>query len=91
MNVDDGEILAMGSAPTFDPVDLHPHDHPAAVQGAGLAKNDAPLANRAIQGLYPTGSVFKPITAAAALAGGHDRPQVRSTTTTARFKLDVLN
>ncbi len=67
MNVDNGEVLAMGSAPSFDPGDLHQADHPAAVPGARLAENDAPLANRAIQGLYPTGSVFKPITATAAL------------------------
>jgi penicillin-binding protein 2 len=70
MDADSGEVLAMGSAPTFDPGiftgPLTERQYRALVSG----ENDAPLANRAIQGLYPTGSTFKPITATAALEEG---------------------
>jgi len=67
MNAQDGEILAMGSAPTFDPsIFTHPITQ-AQYHALTSRKTDAPLANRAIQGLYPTGSAFKPITATAAL------------------------
>jgi penicillin-binding protein 2 len=67
----DGQVLAMGSAPTFDPSIL---THPIATQARynqllGAAAG-SPQVNRAIQGLYPTGSAFKPITAFAALSAG---------------------
>ncbi len=70
-----GEVLAMGSYPSFDPnVFAKPVD-------AGLFKRlnsdayGAPLFNRAIAGLYPTGSTFKLITATAALQSGLINPQ----------------
>jgi penicillin-binding protein 2 len=67
MNVNNGEILGMGSAPTFDPsIFTHPITQ-SQYHALTSRKTDAPLANRAIQGLYPTGSTFKPITATAAL------------------------
>src|SRR5689334_6721332 len=67
MNVHDGEILGMGSAPTFDPsIFTHPITQ-SEYHALTSRATDAPLANRAIQGLYPTGSTFKPITATAAL------------------------
>ena len=67
MNVHDGQIYAMGSAPTFDPsIFTHPITQ-SQYRELTSQKTDAPLANRAIQGLYPTGSTFKPITATAAL------------------------
>jgi penicillin-binding protein 2 len=67
MNVHTGEILAMGSAPTFDPsIFTHPITQ-RQYRALTSRRTDAPLANRAIQGLYPTGSAFKPITATAAL------------------------
>ncbi len=67
MNVNDGEILAMGSAPTFDPSIFTRRITPSQYHQLTSRQTDAPLANRAIQGLYPTGSTFKPITATAAL------------------------
>ncbi|HEY1238505.1 MAG TPA: penicillin-binding protein 2, partial [Solirubrobacterales bacterium] len=67
MNVRNGEVLAMGSAPTFDPSIFSRRITPSEYQHLTSQKTDAPLANRAIQGLYPTGSTFKPITATAAL------------------------
>ncbi len=67
MNAQNGEILAMGSAPTFDPsIFTHPITQ-SQYHALTSRKTDAPLADRAIQGLYPTGSAFKPITATAAL------------------------
>ncbi len=67
MNVHTGEILAMGSAPSFDPsIFTHPITQ-SQYHALTSRKTDAPLADRAIQGLYPTGSSFKPITATAAL------------------------
>jgi penicillin-binding protein 2 len=67
MNAQNGEILAMGSAPTFDPsIFTHPISQ-TEYRALTSRRTDAPLADRAIQGLYPTGSTFKPITATAAL------------------------
>jgi penicillin-binding protein 2 len=70
MNVDNGEVLAMGSSPTFDPSIFTRSITESQYKALVSRKNDAPLANRAIQGAYPTGSVYKVITSMAALASG---------------------
>jgi penicillin-binding protein 2 len=64
-----GEVLALVSHPTFDPRDF--------IKGVDskewneLVKDPSfPLINRATQGVYPPGSVFKIVTAAAALNEG---------------------
>jgi penicillin-binding protein 2 len=67
MNAQDGEVLAMGSTPTFDPSIFTRRITQSQYRALTSNATDAPLANRAIQGLYPTGSTFKPITATAAL------------------------
>jgi penicillin-binding protein 2 len=69
MNVHSGEILGLGSFPTFDPTDLTP---PLTQKQVDLLYRSelAPLQDRAIAGLYPTGSTFKLITAMAALNTG---------------------
>ncbi len=69
MNIDNGQILAMGSNPTFDPSDLI---EPSQAQVNELYRDPvlAPLVNRATEGAYPTGSTFKIITALAALENG---------------------
>ena len=64
INPKNGEILAMVSSPSFDPNDID-HNYPELASAP-----DAPLVNRATQSLYPPGSVFKVITAAAALEAG---------------------
>ncbi len=70
MDVRNGEVLAMGSSPSFDPsIFTRPITQPQ-YEALVSRKNDAPLANRAIQGAYPTGSVFKLITGVAALEEG---------------------
>ena len=68
-----GDILAMVSKPSFDPGLLASHDRSAVVENreALLAQEGSPLTNRAIGGnLYPPGSVFKLVTAAAAIESG---------------------
>jgi len=70
MDVHTGSIIAMGSRPTFDPSIFTKSITPAQYKALTSEKNGAPLVNRAIRGAYPTGSVFKPITATAALQGG---------------------
>ncbi|QFG67368.1 peptidoglycan D,D-transpeptidase FtsI family protein [Ornithinimicrobium pratense] len=65
-----GAILAMVSRPAYDPNALSSHNLAAVEQAyAELADDpERPLINRAIGGdLYPPGSVFKLVTAAAAL------------------------
>jgi penicillin-binding protein 2 len=66
----DGEVLAMGSAPSYDPTILsRPITQKRLDELFGPAAG-SPRYNRAIGGLYPTGSAFKPITALAALSQG---------------------
>ncbi len=61
-----GEVLAMASAPAFDPNAFAPAIGPAA--WAALRDDPGhPLFNRAAAGAYAPGSVFKPVTALAAL------------------------
>ena len=64
-----GEVLAMGSAPSFDPRILASPISPERYD-ALFNTDAAPKFNRAISGLYATGSTFKPITALAALDHG---------------------
>jgi penicillin-binding protein 2 len=70
MNVNNGQILGMGSAPTFDPTDLTPPMTQAEVNQIYRDPVAAPATNRATESYYPTGSTFKIITALAALEGG---------------------
>ena len=71
MDVHSGEILALGSFPTFEPA-LFTHPELTQAQVNDTYRNPAaPLADRAISGQYPTGSTFKLITALAALESGN--------------------
>ena len=68
-----GAILAMVSHPQYDPTTLSSHnlDAVAAAWKDLTADRERPMVNRAIAGdLYPPGSTFKLITAAAALSSG---------------------
>jgi penicillin-binding protein 2 len=69
MNIDDGSILGMGSAPDYDPNVYTP---PVSTKAIKALNDDEskPLLNRAIQSGYPTGSTFKLITATAGLEEG---------------------
>lgn len=70
MNVHTGELIAMGSYPTYDPSVFTKPLTQAQVNALYRDEVLAPLTNRASQGLYPTGSTFKLITAMAALNAG---------------------
>jgi penicillin-binding protein 2 len=74
MNVDNGELLGLGSFPTFDPSVFTRPMTQAQVNALYRDEVAAPLTDRATQGLYPTGSTFKIITALAALEGGFLTP-----------------
>ncbi len=67
MDPRNGEVLSIGSYPSFDPnkfaKQLSQHEYDALL-GNGR------LTDRAVNGAYPTGSTFKPITAMAALEHG---------------------
>lgn len=69
MNIDNGQILGLGSFPTYDPTDLI---EPSQQQVNELYRDPvlAPLFNRVTEGAYPTGSIFKIIPALAALENG---------------------
>ncbi|HEX4484339.1 MAG TPA: penicillin-binding protein 2 [Solirubrobacteraceae bacterium] len=77
-----GQVLAMGSSPTFNPnkfaKPLTKSEY-AALEGKTKTSSSgeeapAPLTNRAVNGTYPTGSTFKPITAMATLEAGVINP-----------------
>jgi penicillin-binding protein 2 len=69
MNIHNGQILGLGSYPTYDPtVFTKPLTQK---QADALYQNEAaPLTDRATEGYYPTGSAYKIITALAALENG---------------------
>ena len=74
MDPRNGEVLALGSYPSFDanlfakPIDQETYER------LNSEENGAPLFNRATSAAYPTGSTFKPVTAFAALADGTITP-----------------
>ncbi len=67
-----GAILAMVTNPSYDPNKIASHDIGAAEDAyQDLVKDkDQPLTNRAAREVYPPGSTFKLVTAAAALEAG---------------------
>ncbi|MFL5825220.1 MAG: penicillin-binding protein 2 [Thermoleophilaceae bacterium] len=74
MDVKTGEVRALGSSPSFDPNIFSKVIRKKDYDALTSAANGAPLSNRAIQGLYPTGSTFKLITSVAALQSGTITP-----------------
>jgi penicillin-binding protein 2 len=73
MDPNNGEILALASAPTFDPnlfsQRITSKEGRAEYQKL-LNDPDRPLLNRAVQGRYPPGSTWKPLMATAGLKQG---------------------
>jgi penicillin-binding protein 2 len=69
MDVRDGDLLCMASAPGFDPnkfvVGISQSEWSAL-----LADDHRPLANKVVSGQYPPGSTFKMVVALAALEAG---------------------
>jgi penicillin-binding protein 2 len=76
MDVPSGEVLGLGSTPTYDPaVFTRPRVPQSVLEQLNSEQAEYPLSNRATQGLYPTGSTFKLITAVAALQEGLITPE----------------
>jgi len=71
-----GAVLAMVSSPTYDPNKLSSHKLNAIQEAWDREQGDPsrPMLNRAIQEVYPPGSTFKLVTAAAALSSGQYNP-----------------
>jgi penicillin-binding protein 2 len=81
MDIRNGQVLGLGSYPTFDPSVFTKPITQSQYQELTSTATEAPLTDRAIRGLYPTGSTFKPITAMAALNGGVITPSTPITDT----------
>ncbi len=73
MDVHTGEILGLGSYPTFEPA-LFTRPLTQKQVDETIRNPTGPLTDRAVDGLYPTGSTFKLITALAALESGNLQP-----------------
>ena len=73
MDPNNGEILALASAPTFDPnlFSQRITTKEGRAEYAALVNHpDKPLLNRAVQGRYPPGSTWKPLMAIGGLKQG---------------------
>jgi cell division protein FtsI/penicillin-binding protein 2 len=73
LNPQTGEVLAMASAPSYDPASFAGYaadDEEAWTSLQPQNNPDNPMLNRALRETYPPGSTFKVVTAAAALENG---------------------
>jgi penicillin-binding protein A len=77
VNPKTGAVLVMASSPGYDPNKIESGKGYASILHSPSAcpGSSSPLFNRATQGLYPPGSTFKTVTAAAALDLGKYTPQ----------------
>ena len=75
LDVRNGEVLALGSQPSFDPNLFSRVVRESDYRRLTADENGAPLTNRAVSAGYPTGSTFKLITATAALEEGFITPE----------------
>ena len=76
MDVTNGEIISIVSAPGFDPNAFTGTVSPTIWRQLNEDEHK-PLLNKAITGIYPPGSTYKPIVALAALASGAMSPSQR--------------
>jgi penicillin-binding protein 2 len=70
MNVRNGQMVALGSTPSFDPNIFSKVIRNRDFKRLSSEELGKPLFNRATQGGYPTGSTYKLITSVAGLEGG---------------------
>ena len=74
LDIETGDILAMVSAPSFDPNNFGADDGEEYI--ASLRKDIMkPFMNKTVEGLYPPGSTFKIVVALAALEAGAITPK----------------
>ena len=76
LDVHAGEVLAMASAPSFDPNAFN-RGLSGDEWGALVSDSRSPLINKAIAGQFAPGSAFKPVVALAALEKGAIAPATR--------------
>jgi penicillin-binding protein 2 len=74
MDPNTGEILALASNPTFDPRIYAGRVNQADLKRLSDPRANYPTLDRAVAGVYPAGSTFKPVTALAALKEGMVAP-----------------
>ncbi len=71
-----GEVLAMASAPDFDP-SIFVESAKRQARASVLLDKKRPLVNRAVSGVYPAGSIFKTIVSLASLESMAVKPDAR--------------
>ena len=74
LDIENGDILAMVSTPSFDPNNFKTDDGEEYISSL-LDDVAKPFMNKAIEGLYPPGSTFKIVVALAALESGAITPK----------------
>lgn len=73
LDIENGDILAMASTPSFDPNNFRTDDGEEYISSL-LSDVAKPFMNKTIEGLYPPGSTFKIVVALAALESGAITP-----------------
>ncbi|MFF8380364.1 peptidoglycan D,D-transpeptidase FtsI family protein [Streptomyces sp. NPDC015661] len=87
-----GKILAMASTPSYDPSTFAGYSGKDEKAWVALEKDkNKPKLNRAIREIYPPGSVFKVVTAAAALENGKVTDINAPTDTPEGWKIPLSN
>ncbi len=82
MDVNNGDIKAIASYPSYDPAVFNALDDEALARLSAVMNDpQRPLLNRATQGAYPSGSLFKIITLSAAIESGLYTADTRYTST----------
>jgi penicillin-binding protein 2 len=71
MNIHTGQILGMGSAPTYDPTVWTKPMSPKEYESLSAEGTGEPIFDRAVEASYPTGSTYKLMTALAGLENGY--------------------
>ncbi len=74
IDCEEGDLVAIGSAPSFDP-NLFVRGISSGDYSGLLNNKYRPLASKSVQGIYPPGSTFKMMTAMAALEAGVITPE----------------
>jgi peptidoglycan glycosyltransferase len=85
-----GRVLALVSSPTYDPNRVVDPSTGRRYVASLQANPDSPLLNRATQGLYVPGSVFKIVTATAGLGSGAITPDTTFPTQPAEYNTGFL-